>query len=135
MVHESSEIFGFVDGQTTSREVCRTPYLKCALCLDFYSAPVRMTNCGHNFCSECLIGMVQAEDMDAEEDENEEFIWNCPECRTEQSEKPQRLARNFFVERTVKRFKDEQKNQCATHKATKKLRKYFNLSNRNRNSG
>ena len=72
--------------------------------------------------------MVRVEDVEGEVDGDGEVIWNCPECRTEQSEKPERLARNFFLERTVERFKDEKKNQCATHKSPKKLRKYLSLS-------
>ena len=30
--------------------------------------------------------------------------WNCPECRTEQQKRPERLPRNFFLERTVQNF-------------------------------
>ena len=30
--------------------------------------------------------------------------WICPECRTEQQKRPERLPRNFFLERTVQNF-------------------------------
>ena len=90
--------------------------LKCSLCLDFFKSPVRMTPCGHNYCQECLAGMAA-------------IPWHCPECRMEQQERPEQLARNFFLERTVKHFVESRKNICGVHDLPKKLRKYFNLIN------
>ena len=75
-----------------------------------------MTNCGHNFCQECLSGMLA--DADAGED-----AWDCPECRTEQNQGPEHLARNFFLERTLEKFIETRKNLCAVHDSPKKLRK------------
>ena len=97
--------------------VSRTPCSKCALCLDFYKTPVRITNCGHNFCHECLSEMLTAPNDD-------EHAWNCPTCRTEQSQGLQQLARNFFLERMLEQFIESRKNLCVAHKSTKKLRKY-----------
>ena len=90
----------------------REDELKCPLCLDFFKSLVRMTNCGHNYCQECLTGIT-------------EFLWLCPECRTEQQQRPEHLARNFFLERTVENFIASRKNLCGAHNLPKKLRKYF----------
>ena len=85
---------------------------QCALCLDFFTGPVRMTNCGHNFCQQCLIGMA-------------ETPWMCPECRTEQHQQPEQLARNFYLEKMVEKFIESRKNICSAHNLQKKLRKYL----------
>ena len=82
--------------------------LHCALCIDFFTAPVRMTDCGHNFCQQCLTVM-------------NETPWLCPECRNEQHQRPVELARNFFLEKTVEKLIAS----CATHNLQKKLCKYF----------
>ena len=29
----------------------------CPICLDILKPPIRITNCGHNFCEECLKGL------------------------------------------------------------------------------
>ena len=92
--------------------------LKCALCLDFFAAPVRMTRCGHNFCQGCLTRMVPAGNT----------TWPCPECREEQNQAPGELARTFFLERTVEKVKAAKENMCATHGSEKKLRKCSNGS-------
>ena len=86
--------------------------LHCALCLDFFKAPVRMTECGHNFCQQCLTGMT-------------ETPWMCPECRTEQQQRPEQLARNYFLEKTVEKFIASRENICATHNLQKRLRKFI----------
>ena len=88
--------------------------LKCPLCLDFFKSPVRITNCGHNYCQGCLKVMTTVP-------------WLCPECRTEQQQTPEQLARNFFLEKTVENFIASRKNICASHGLPKKLRKYFSL--------
>ena len=86
--------------------------LKCALCLDFFTAPVRITKCGHNFCQQCLAEII-AIGKDS---------WRCPECRTEQSQALEELARNFFLEKTVEKFLSARETMCAAHGSQKKLR-------------
>ena len=51
----------------------------------------------------------------------DEGAWNCPECRTEQNQGLEQLARNFFLERTL----ESRKNLCTAHESPKKLRKYL----------
>ena len=68
--------------------------LKCSLCLDFFTAPIRITNCGHDYCQECLAIAAIAGAA----------VWPCPECRAEQNQPPEQLAKNFRLERTVERF-------------------------------
>ena len=84
--------------------------LKCPLCLDFFKSPVRITPCGHSYCQNCLKIMTTVP-------------WPCPECRTEQQQLPEQLARNFFLEKIVENFIASRKNICATHEVPKKLRK------------
>ena len=83
---------------------------KCPLCLDLFKKPIRMTPCGHTFCHECLTRMGA-------------IPWNCPECRNEIQQRPENLARNFVLERTVEKFIASRKNICTTHNLPKELRK------------
>ena len=87
-------------------------HLKCALCLDFFTSPVRMTNCGHNYCQQCLTAMAVTP-------------WMCPECRSEQHQEPEQLARNYFLEQSIQNFIETRTNICAVHNLQKKLRKYY----------
>ena len=89
---------------------------QCALCLDFFTAPVRITNCGHNFCQQCLTEM-------------NDTPWICPECRTEQQQRPEELTRNYFLEKTVGKYIASREDICDTHKLEKQFRKYLNRSN------
>ena len=59
-----------------------------------------------------------------------EDAWNCPECRSEQHQGLEQLARNFFLERTVEKFIESRKNLCAVHELPKKFRKCFKQSKR-----
>ena len=88
---------------------------QCAMRIDFFTAPVRMTDCGHNYCQQCLTVM-------------NETPWLCPECRNEQHQRPEQLARNFFLEKTVKTLIASRESFCATHNLQKKLCKYFIIS-------
>lgn len=89
--------------------------LKCSICLEFFTTPVRMTICGHNYCHNCLndIAVVSG--------------WNCPECRTPQGAiKQSQLARNFFLERSLIKFREMSESNfsnCLLHNIPKKLRK------------
>ena len=88
--------------------------LLCSLCLDFFTPPVCITRCGHSFCVQSLTRMPAP-------------TWQCPECRTDQNERPAGLTRNFFLERTVEKFKDSRKDNCSVHNLRKKLRKYYTV--------
>ena len=68
--------------------------LKCSICLETFTIPIRITNCGHSFCGQCLYELVC-----------ERSIWSCPECRQEHGQKPDTLARNYFVETYIEKMK------------------------------
>ena len=100
--------------------------LKCALCLDIFTAPVLITKCGHNFCSKCLNANFEASaaDSDADsDDENQSTVWSCPECRTTFYGQIEDLARNFFVERAIDKYRTSRTYICGAHNLQKKLRK------------
>ena len=66
-------------------------------------------SCGHDFCHNCLLSIIG--------DGNE---WLCPECRSEQSKKPDGLMRNRRVERAVESFlttsnQRQAKSLCSHH--------------------
>ena len=37
----------------------------CPICLDTLKSPIRITNCGHNFCEECLISLCSSSKQQA----------------------------------------------------------------------
>ena len=37
----------------------------CPICLDILKSPIRITNCGHNFCEECLISLCSSSNQEA----------------------------------------------------------------------
>ena len=76
--------------------------LKCSLCLEIFTLPVKLTRCGHSFCGQCLAGMAEA-------------TWPCPKCRTVQNQTPEQLPRNYGLEPIVEKFKSSRKTICATH--------------------
>ena len=79
--------------------------LTCPLCLDFLTAPIRMTTCGHCFCQNCLGNIAS------------ETPWLCPECRMEQVQRPEDLARNYLFERILQNlFKHEFEQQLNKEK-------------------
>ena len=61
----------------------------CPICLEPFSAPIFILNCGHNLCGECVDNL---KNQDEDDDE-----WPCPICRAMQ-EKSRDLPRNFFAE-------------------------------------
>ena len=75
--------------------------------------------CGHDFCHDCLLRIIG--------DDNE---WLCPECRSEQSKKPDQLMRNRRVEAVVESFhatvtENEMKKLCSHHNLEMSLCKFF----------
>ena len=61
----------------------------CPICLEPFSAPIFILNCGHNLCGECVENL---KNQDEDDDE-----WPCPICRAMQ-DKSRDLPRNFFAE-------------------------------------
>ena len=90
--------------------------LNCLLCLEIFTAPVKMTSCGHSFCGKCLSGMTDA-------------TWPCPKCRAVQNETSEQLPRNYNLESIIEMFKFSRQSICETHVLKNKLRKSskFNL--------
>ena len=119
-MHKSKSLFTFFWGTPLRQNVYikkekkskMEEELNCPVCLDYFKSPVRITPCGHNYCQACLTGMLA-------------IPWLCPECRTEIHQRPEQLARNFFLERTVKNYVESRRNICGVHDLSKKLRKYF----------
>ena len=64
----------------------------CPICLEPFSAPIFILNCGHNLCGECVENL---KNQDEDDDE-----WPCPICRAMQ-EKSRDLPRNFFAEQVT----------------------------------
>ena len=65
--------------------------------------PIRSTQCGHNFCEKCLV------EMSVEEG------WACPECRQIHHCLISDLARGYFIEKCVEKFKKKEKQPISTH--------------------
>ena len=80
-------------------------------------------SCGHDFCHNCLLTII-----------GEENEWLCPECRSEQSKKPDELMRNRRVERCVEAFntsmaQNEARSLCSHHNLELSLCKSFGKKN------
>ena len=58
-----------------------------------FDPPVRITECGHNYCENCLT---------THADGNKD--WLCPESRQQHQKNPNQLTRNYFVEKAVESF-------------------------------
>ena len=77
---------------------------------DIFVPPIRLTDiCGHNFCHQCLLGCIGDRDN-----------WNCPDCRSLQTKKPDELMRNRLVEKAVTTFneklaRNQANNLCSKH--------------------
>ena len=70
------------------------PYMEHLALKDKFTPPIRMTeHCGHNFCHACISSFIAGQ-----------LFWNCPECRSQQTKKPDDLVRNRLVEKAVKQF-------------------------------
>ena len=67
---------------------------------DVFTPPIRSTLCGHNFCEQCLIEITRDKDR-----------WSCPECRQIHNSQIDTLARAYFVEKCVEKFKKKQIKQ------------------------
>jgi len=64
--------------------------LECSICLDNFKPPIKITDCGHSFCEECiLVARPQPDD------------WPCPFCNKIHNHPARDLARNFFAEQIV----------------------------------
>ena len=96
--------------------------LVCPLCMDLFTGIVRITKCGHNYCEDCLTEMLLAD----EDNRDYEDPWLCPECRTEQTQEPAELTRNYALERSVVNYKNSKENICDSHDLKKKLCKFIN---------
>ena len=96
--------------------------LVCPLCMDLFTGIVRITKCGHNYCEDCLTEMLLAD----EDNRDYEDTWLCPECRTEQTQEPEELTRNYALERSVVNYKNSKENICDSHDLKKKLCKFIN---------
>ena len=82
--------------------------------------------CGHNFCQNCLLANIGGPYRSLLAEIGGGNEWLCPECRSEQSKKPDELMRNRLVEKAVESLNDnlsfnatvtqnEVRNLCPRH--------------------
>ena len=67
-------------------------------CIEIFESPVRITECGHNYCERCLIYYARGSSA-----------WTCPKCRLEHQTNPDELTRNYFVEQAVESYNSSSK--------------------------
>ena len=108
-------------------------YLRHSIFSEIFTAPVRTTHCGHNFCEKCLVEVSRGE-----------ADWSCPECRQIHSCSIDSIARGYFIEKCVEKFnantKETPKKQighCKMHDSDIQIRKFvkfcaLNLATNNR---
>ena len=83
-------------------------------------APIKMCQCGHSFCHDCLVAYVSNSNS-----------WACPKCRQITNSTVDALPRNFDLERIVESFNNVQIQPnpntefelCDRHQMPIKLRK------------
>ena len=70
-------------------------FLTCITTLnsETFQPPIRVTNCGHSFCEQCIVPAYPAPG------------WRCPMCNQVHDKAAATLARNYFAEQIVNSFK------------------------------
>ena len=96
--------------------------------------------CGHNFCQNCLLVHIGGPYRSLLAEIGGGNEWNCPDCRSEQSKKPDELMRNRLVEKAVESLNDnlsfnatvtqnEVRNLCRRHNLELTLCKFCIICN------
>ena len=94
---------------------------------EIFKPPIRMADvCGHNFCQNCLLAHIGGPYRSLLTEIGGENEWLCPECRSEQSKKPDELIRNRLVERAVESFNNSDEAKV-TQKGVQSLCPHHNL--------
>lgn len=68
--------------------------LNCSVCLETYQPPIRMLECGHNYCEICIDAITGSNLQGGR-------YWFCPQCRTQSNKRGHELPRNLFIEQAV----------------------------------
>ncbi|XP_076819773.1 uncharacterized protein LOC143465406 [Clavelina lepadiformis] len=71
----------------------------CSICLEFLRNPIRMLQCGHNFCQLCLLKIVQSP----------QSYFQCPNCRTDvrlDNSGVEGISRNRTLENVIEKLKN-----------------------------
>ena len=68
---------------------------------DIFTPPIRITDCGHDYCEVCLTEVRQ-----------EQHEWQCPETRQVHRKEITELTRNYRLERFVDAYKKQQKEKA-----------------------
>ncbi|KAM3607972.1 uncharacterized protein V6R79_017041 [Siganus canaliculatus] len=78
----------------TAGSVLSEEHLLCPICLDVFNQPVS-TPCGHNFCSDCILGYWRSANLSL-----------CPVCKEKFYRKPE-LKVNTFISELASHFKKQ----------------------------
>ena len=94
--------------------------LNCSVCLEIFHPPIRMLDCGHNYCEKCIDTIIASLPQGGR-------YWYCPQCRAEQNKRAYQYPQNLFIEQAVAYFKTKVGNDgtiCELHNKANELCKY-----------
>ena len=95
---------------------------------DTFRSPIRITECGHNFCQLCLLQIRGPHTLAVRQrkirlngrKQATRPSYNCPECRKPQFREVENLTRNYFAEKALANYTsiknhENNKDKCKPH--------------------